>query len=72
MNSLVSTLEKECAEQGLDWEEVLEQRAAEQAKMRELGIPDPAVLASRQPQQAEQVEEEDQTGEKPVDDKEAA
>lgn len=34
----VSTLEAECAEQGLDWEEVLEQRARERAKMQELGL----------------------------------
>jgi len=37
----VSTLEQECAEQGLDWEEVLEQRARERQKLSELGIPDP-------------------------------
>ncbi|MGH1471586.1 MAG: phage portal protein [Cellvibrionaceae bacterium] len=34
----LSTLEDECATQGLDWEEVLEQQAREQAKMRELGL----------------------------------
>lgn len=34
----VSTLEAECAEQGLDWEEVLEQRATEQERMRALGL----------------------------------
>lgn len=42
----LSTLEQECAEQGLDWEEVLEQRAVEIARMKELGIepaPAPAV-----------------------------
>lgn len=71
MTSLVSTLEKECAEQGLDWEEVLEQRAAEQTKMAELGIPDPAVLSSRQPQQVQDVEDEEDTGKKPAK-KEAA
>ena len=38
MESGLSTMEAECAEQGLDWEEVLEQRAFEQARMRELGI----------------------------------
>lgn len=36
----ISTLEDECAEQGKDWEEVLEQRAREKAKMAELGISD--------------------------------
>lgn len=35
----VSTLEIEAAEQGLDWEEVLEQQAREQARRRELGLP---------------------------------
>ncbi len=34
----LSTLEDECATQGLDWEEVLEQRAREQTKMQELGL----------------------------------
>jgi lambda family phage portal protein len=38
----VSSLEIEAAEQGLDWEEVLEQQAREQAKRRELGLPVPA------------------------------
>lgn len=33
-----STLEAECAGQGLDWEEVLEQRAREKAKLTELGL----------------------------------
>jgi lambda family phage portal protein len=32
----LSTLQAECAEQGLDWEEVLEQRAMELARQREL------------------------------------
>jgi lambda family phage portal protein len=34
----LSTLEDECASQGLDWEEVLEQRAREQTKLRELNL----------------------------------
>lgn len=34
-----STLEQVCAEQGLDWEEVLEQRRIERERMRELGLP---------------------------------
>lgn len=34
----LSTLEAECASQGLDWEEVLEQRAREKAKLKELGL----------------------------------
>lgn len=35
----ISTLEDEAAEQGRDWEEVLEQRAREIKKIEELGIP---------------------------------
>ncbi|MBE0454848.1 MAG: phage portal protein [Roseovarius sp.] len=35
----ISTLEDECAEQGLDWEEVIAQRARERQRMRELGLP---------------------------------
>jgi lambda family phage portal protein len=35
----VSTLENECAEQGLDWEEVLEQMAEERERMLELNLP---------------------------------
>ncbi|MEA3641289.1 MAG: phage portal protein [Lamprobacter sp.] len=41
----VSTLEQECAEQGLDWEDVLEQRAYEQQRTRDLGLT-PADTAS--------------------------
>jgi lambda family phage portal protein len=45
----LSTLERECAEQGLDWEEVLEQRSSELARMKELGIPVTAVARSAAP-----------------------
>jgi lambda family phage portal protein len=34
----LSTLEEECASQGLDWEEVIEQRVKEQKKLQELGL----------------------------------
>ena len=34
----LSTLEEECASQGLDWEEVLEQRLREKNKLQELGL----------------------------------
>lgn len=40
----LSTLQAECAELGLDWEEVLAQRAMEVAKFEELGLPVPSVL----------------------------
>lgn len=38
LSNNLSTLEEECAAQGLDWEEVLEQRAAEVAYMKQLGF----------------------------------
>jgi capsid protein len=40
MQTSQSTLERECAEQGLDWEEVLEQRARERNRALELGLQD--------------------------------
>jgi lambda family phage portal protein len=48
MDAMVSTLDAEAAEMGLDWEDVLEQRAREIDRMRELGIPEPqwAMVAS--------------------------
>lgn len=48
----LSTLEQECAEQGLDWNEVLDQRSAEIARMKELGLdfaPVPKVTSPRAP-----------------------
>ena len=38
METGLSTLEDECASQGLDWEEVLMQRVRELKRMKELGI----------------------------------
>lgn len=38
MDIFVSSLEDECAEQGKDWEEVLEQVAEENARLREFGL----------------------------------
>lgn len=43
----ISTLEKEAAEQGGDWEDMVEQRAYELERMRELNIPLSAVGAAR-------------------------
>jgi lambda family phage portal protein len=45
----VSTLERECAEQGLDWEEVLEQRAREEAFAKSLGLPGAAPVNTGTP-----------------------
>jgi len=46
MNYGLSTLEAECAEQGLDYEEVMEQRAYERKKMTEMGL-DTEMIADR-------------------------
>jgi lambda family phage portal protein len=43
LNSRVSTLEKECAEQGEDWRDVLDQVAVENEYKRRLGIPEVVV-----------------------------
>ncbi len=40
MDALVSTLEDEAAEQGKDWEEILEQAAHERARKASLGLPE--------------------------------
>ena len=50
----LSTLEKEHAEQGGDWEENLEQTAREQARKRELGITDTAAPVVRDRQEEEE------------------
>lgn len=44
----VSTLEDECAEQGRDWEETLEQRAREKQRMRDLGLTEDDLAAEMQ------------------------
>ncbi len=58
----VSPLEAECAEQGLDWEEVLEQIAVERKRKDQLGIPQLEVVMSRNPQQAVEAEQSQETG----------
>ncbi|MEM1046474.1 MAG: phage portal protein [Pseudomonadota bacterium] len=44
----LSTLERECAEQGLDWVDVAEQRARERDKLKELGLEPDAPLRPTQ------------------------
>jgi capsid protein len=41
MDGGLSTLKKECAEQGLDWEEVIAQRAIEVAAFKRAGLTPP-------------------------------
>ncbi|MDB5822181.1 MAG: capsid protein [Herminiimonas sp.] len=41
MDGALSTLKRECAEQGLDYEEVIQQRAIEIQQFREAGLPPP-------------------------------
>lgn len=48
MDIRLSNLEKECAEQGEDWEEVLEQAAEEEKKLKELGLERSKVVKSLQ------------------------
>jgi lambda family phage portal protein len=58
MDAGISTLEDECAEQGKDWEETLEQRASERQRMRELDLLQAAELSSQRPVQASKDQEE--------------
>jgi lambda family phage portal protein len=59
----LSTLEIECAEQGLDWEEVVEQRAVEAAMLRKMGLPLPEeVMAGRAALVIEQAEQAGDNG----------
>lgn len=56
----LSTLEDECASQGLDWEEVLEQSSRERARMRELDLPFPvATVAGSDSGDAERADDSD-------------
>ncbi|WP_316979972.1 phage portal protein [Shumkonia mesophila] len=54
----LSTLQDEAAEQGKDYEEILEQQAYERARRRELGLPDPDVAGIQQTPVAAEPEEE--------------
>lgn len=55
----LSTLERECAEQGLDWQEVLQQRARERNEMLRLGLPMPESSRADPAQPAPREEQED-------------
>jgi lambda family phage portal protein len=49
MITQISTLEQECAEQGQDWNDVLEQLAVENARRKELNLPNPQELMPAPP-----------------------
>lgn len=52
MDIFISSLEDECAEQGKDWEELLEQIAEEEARFKELNLTRDRVVKSLQPKGA--------------------
>ena len=57
MSTMISTLELECAEQGLDWNEVLEQRALEMSRLKQLDLyvaPPPPTKPTGEPAEPEQ------------------
>lgn len=60
--SQVSTLEQECAEQGLDYEEVLDQLAVEQEMMRARGLQSVAVPVAAPVVPAPDVDDQDDDG----------
>jgi len=63
MTNMVSTLEIECAEQGLDWNEVLEQLALEKERKRQLDLlPEPVDVAAPAADNADGGENADNAG----------
>jgi len=58
LQNSTTTLRRECELAGLDWEEVLAQRARERRRMAELGIPDPAAPVAPPPPATDPEEEE--------------
>ena len=54
----VSTLEDECADQGKDWEEVLDQRARERDRLRELDLDVATSLGGVSPSQTDAEQEQ--------------
>lgn len=65
MDSLVSTLQRECAEQGLDYEEILDQIAAEEAELKDRGIERRALNRGEGDPQPQDVPEEARPGQPP-------
>lgn len=60
MDAGLSTLKRECAEQGLDWEEVLAQRAIELDAFKRLGMKPPSWSGVESAEEASEPEEEPQ------------
>lgn len=58
MRNNISTLEMECAEQGYDWQEILDQRAIERRRLKELDLL--PVAAPPEPQPAPEPEEREE------------
>jgi lambda family phage portal protein len=56
MDAGLSTLQRECAEQGLDYEEVIDQRAREIAMFKEKGLPPPNWYGNDDPGPATETE----------------
>jgi lambda family phage portal protein len=71
IDSVLSTLAEECAQRGLNWEDVLQQRAREQKRMKELGIEIPKPAAAGPPGAAKKADEGDDKDEKGAGDGEA-
>jgi lambda family phage portal protein len=67
METMVSTLEMECAEQGLDYEEVMEQRALELERMKELDLTPPKPQAPQPPTQSADPPAEESEGDQEED-----
>lgn len=63
----LSTLEKECAEQGEDYEEILDQQAIEMQMRRDRGLPQPGAVTQLLPQPADD-SKSDKTGPEADDD----
>lgn len=58
----LSTLQKECAEQGTDWREIVDQRAIEVKYLRSKGLPLPEEIVAKQPAAVIQAEDEQDGG----------
>jgi len=59
LGNRTSTLELECAEAGLDWNEVLEQQALEKARLEQLGLSELPEVLDQEEEEQEEEEEDD-------------